>query len=66
LSVKAEHVIRIKELAAENGAGCSIIGEVGGDQLRVACHGERLIETSVASLEHQWRDALPSHLDQPN
>jgi phosphoribosylformylglycinamidine synthase subunit PurL len=66
LSVKAEHVIRVKELAAENGAVCSIIGEVGGDQLRIACDGERLIETSVASLGNLWRDALSSHLDQLN
>jgi phosphoribosylformylglycinamidine (FGAM) synthase-like enzyme len=66
LSVKAEHVIRVKELAAENGAVCSIIGEVGGDQLRIACDGERLIETSVASLGNLWRDALPAQLDRPN
>jgi phosphoribosylformylglycinamidine synthase II len=66
LSAKAKHVTRVKELARENGAVCSIIGEVGGDQLRIACDGESLIEASIASLEHPWRDALPSYLDQPN
>jgi phosphoribosylformylglycinamidine synthase II len=64
LSVKAEHVDRVREIAAENGTVYSVIGEVGGDQLSIACDGERLVETSVASLEDQWRNALPSHLDQ--
>ncbi len=66
LSAKAEHVARVREIAAENGAICSIIGEVGSDQLSIECDGERLIDASVASLEYPWRNTLPSYLDQPN
>ncbi|MCI0393179.1 MAG: AIR synthase-related protein, partial [Acidobacteria bacterium] len=66
LSVKAEHIVRVREIARHYGATCSMIGEVGGDRLRITCDGEELIETSVASLEDSWRGALSSHLDRPN
>ncbi|MBO0798923.1 MAG: phosphoribosylformylglycinamidine synthase II, partial [Blastocatellia bacterium] len=64
LSIKPEDVDRVKELAAENGATCAVIGEVGGDQLRIACEGEKLIEASIASLENSWRNTLSSYLEQ--
>jgi phosphoribosylformylglycinamidine synthase len=65
LSLKPEHVERVKKIAEENGVICSLIGEAGGDQLNITCDGEMLIEASVASLEDLWRGALPSHLDRP-
>jgi phosphoribosylformylglycinamidine synthase subunit PurL len=66
LSVKPEDVARVKELAAENGSTCAVIGKVGGEELRIDCGGEKLIETYVAALEELWRGSLSSHLDQPN
>ncbi len=66
LSLSPEYVDRVKEIAAQNGAICSVIGEVGGDQLKITCDGETLIEASVASLEESWRGALSFHLDRPS
>ncbi len=65
ISAKPEDVDRLKEIAEQNSVGCSAIGEVGGDQLSIACDGETLIEAPVASLEELWRRALSSHLDRP-
>jgi phosphoribosylformylglycinamidine synthase subunit PurL len=63
LTVKSEHADRVMELAAEKGAICGVIGEVGGEDLRIDCNEEKLIEASVKSLEESWRKALPGHLD---
>jgi phosphoribosylformylglycinamidine synthase len=66
LTVKAEHADRVKQIAAQNGAACAVIGEVGGDRLKIACDGELLIEASIESLEDAWRGALSFHLDRPS
>jgi phosphoribosylformylglycinamidine synthase len=63
LSVKPEHARRVKEISHQAGAICSVIGEVGGDQLTITCNGQTLIESAIESLESAWRDALASHLD---
>lgn len=65
LSVKAENVARVKEIAAEIGASIAQIGEVGGKELTIACNGETVISDSVANLESVWRNALPQSLDRP-
>jgi phosphoribosylformylglycinamidine synthase len=66
LSVKPEHVDPVQELARQTGAFCAVIGEVGGHQLNIVCHGESLIETPVESLEELWRNALSFLLDLPD
>jgi phosphoribosylformylglycinamidine synthase subunit PurL len=65
LSVKPRHIERVKEIARQSGADCSVIGVVGGDQLSMNCEGETLIEIPVESLEELWRGALPRYLDRP-
>jgi phosphoribosylformylglycinamidine synthase subunit PurL len=65
ISLKPEHVSEVKDIAQRAGVACAVIGEVGGNELSVACDGEPLIEGAVASLEEAWRGALSSHLDRP-
>jgi phosphoribosylformylglycinamidine synthase len=66
LSVRPENVERVLELAAQAGAPCAVIGEVGGDELELALEGKLLIKHPVTELEAAWRDSLPAHLDQPS
>jgi phosphoribosylformylglycinamidine synthase subunit PurL len=61
--MKPENVSGVKDFAQRAGVACTVIGETGGNELSVACDGELLIESAVASLEEARRDALPSHLD---
>jgi phosphoribosylformylglycinamidine synthase len=65
VSVKPEHAGRVKEIAEQNGVVSSLIGEIGGDRLSIACDDELLIEDLVATLEEMWRTSLPLHLDRP-
>ena len=65
LSVKAENVDRVKEIAAEAGAVIAVIGEVGGEELAIVSNGETLVTDSVANLESVWSNALPQALDRP-
>ena len=65
LSVKAENVARVKEIALEEGAPIAQVGEVDGDQLTVTLNGGTLVNSSVAALEGIWSDALPQALDRP-
>jgi phosphoribosylformylglycinamidine synthase len=65
ISLKPQHVSEVKDIARRAGVACAVIGEVGGNELSVACDGEPLIEGAVASLEDAWRGELSSHLDRP-
>jgi len=65
LSVRPDHVVRVRELAAAEGAACALIGEVGGGRLEIASGGETLVDEAVAVLEEVWRESLPRVLDRP-
>ncbi len=65
LSVKAENVARVKEIASEEGAPITQVGEVGGDQLTITLNGGTLVNSSLAALEDIWSGALPKALDRP-
>ncbi|MBP6821279.1 MAG: phosphoribosylformylglycinamidine synthase subunit PurL [Acidobacteria bacterium] len=65
LSVKAENVDRVREVAVEAGASAVVIGEVGGQELTIACAGKTLVADSVTNLENIWAEALPLALDRP-
>jgi phosphoribosylformylglycinamidine synthase len=65
ISLKPEHVSEVKDFARRAGVVCAVMGEVGGEELSVACDGESLTQASVSSMEEAWRGALPSHLDRP-
>jgi phosphoribosylformylglycinamidine synthase len=63
LSVKAEHLARVRELASGSGVPCALLGETGGETLQITCNGQSLVTDSIATLERAWRGALPAHLD---
>ena len=63
LSVKAEHLAAVRELAAQANVPCAVIGQVGGERLTIACGGETLVDAPVAELEASWQNTLPHHLD---
>jgi len=65
VSVKPENVERLKELAAQAGLPCAVIGEVGGQTLQIANGNTLLASESIAVLESIWRGALPQALDRP-
>ncbi|MEP7339533.1 MAG: phosphoribosylformylglycinamidine synthase subunit PurL [Acidobacteriota bacterium] len=65
LSLKPENFERLKELAAQAGVPCAVIGEVGGESLEIVRNGEKLIVEAVSILEGEWRGALPLALDRP-
>jgi phosphoribosylformylglycinamidine synthase len=65
LSLKPENVEKLKTLAGQAGVPCAVIGDIGGEDLEIACGGKTLIAESVAALEGLWREALPRALDRP-
>jgi phosphoribosylformylglycinamidine synthase II len=65
LSVKPEDAAAVRAIADQSGVACSTIGETGGSNLGFAHSGKALFEIEVATLEEDWRNALPSHLDRP-
>ena len=65
LSVKAENVAAMQELATHANVPCVLIGQVGGDRLSIVCAGKTLVDAPVAALEAAWNETLPQSLDQP-
>jgi phosphoribosylformylglycinamidine synthase subunit PurL len=65
LSVKPEDAAAVRAIADQSGVTCSTIGETGGPSLGFAHSGKTLFEIEVVTLEEDWRNALPSHLDRP-
>jgi phosphoribosylformylglycinamidine synthase subunit PurL len=65
LSVKPEDAAAVRAIADQSGVACSTIGETSGPNLGFAHSGKALFEIEVATLEEDWRNALPSHLDRP-
>lgn len=63
VSVKPDNVAAVQALAAQHNASCSVIGEVGGEDLRITMEGEGCIQHSVRLLENDWRKALSRSLD---
>ena len=63
ITAKPESVERVKEIAQQAGAVCTVIGEVGGSDLQLAVAGAPLINRSVAELEAAWNRPLPEHLN---
>jgi phosphoribosylformylglycinamidine synthase II len=48
----------VRAIAQNNNAPFTILGQVGGTELRIAVNGHKAIAASVADLETTWRDAL--------
>jgi len=52
----------IEEIAGAAGCPLTLIGNVGGDRLRIESEGEEVIQLDVLELEAAWRSALRSKL----
>jgi phosphoribosylformylglycinamidine synthase len=63
ISARPADVERILALAAQAGVPGAVIGEAGGDHLRIALDGETLVDQPVADLETAWRATLTLALD---
>ncbi|MGC5326194.1 phosphoribosylformylglycinamidine synthase subunit PurL [Brevibacillus sp. SYSU BS000544] len=59
LSVKPEHVEKVKALANESLVPCTEIGKTGGERLAVKVNGEEAINAPVSDLKAAWKDAIP-------
>jgi phosphoribosylformylglycinamidine (FGAM) synthase-like enzyme len=58
MSVDARNAARIAQIANEKGVPCRRIGTVGGDRLRIALHGDVVIDDRVSDLESAWRGTI--------
>ncbi|RKD21090.1 phosphoribosylformylglycinamidine synthase II [Ammoniphilus oxalaticus] len=59
LSVKAEHVEAVKQIAAEHGAPCVELGVVRSEQLEIKVNGTAVIDQPLSEAEAAWKDAIP-------
>jgi phosphoribosylformylglycinamidine synthase subunit PurL len=58
LSVDAKIAARVAEIANAKGVRCRKIGTVGGDRLRIALHGDVVIDDAIGDLESAWRGTI--------
>ncbi|MCW5967020.1 MAG: phosphoribosylformylglycinamidine synthase subunit PurL [Blastocatellales bacterium] len=63
VSAAPDRADAVMALAAQEGADCAVIGEVGGDRLSISLGAHTLIDERVDALEKLWRESLPGHLD---
>jgi len=60
LSANPRHVEEIARIAEKHGAPCAVIGETGGDRLRIeSSAGAGLIALPVAEMEQAYEGAIP-------
>ncbi|HEU4386771.1 MAG TPA: phosphoribosylformylglycinamidine synthase subunit PurL [Blastocatellia bacterium] len=63
VSVEKSNVAAVQEIAAQQTVPVSMLGETGGDRIRISVRGEVVIDLPVAEVESAWRDALPRSLE---
>jgi len=61
VSFSAEKLDRVKSLVGD--CPFEVIGEVGGNDLRVTLNSEPVISSPISELEVAWRDSLKSRLE---
>ncbi|MBX6377032.1 MAG: phosphoribosylformylglycinamidine synthase II, partial [Clostridia bacterium] len=62
VSTAPEASERLEAAAARWAVPCRLLGEVGGDRLRVSVDGRLWIDVSLKELEKAWREALPCRM----
>ena len=65
VSVRRKQVEAMLALAAAEGVPAAVIGEVGGERLRVSLGGRRVLDEPVAELERIWSTALGRPFERP-
>jgi phosphoribosylformylglycinamidine synthase II len=58
VSVASGQVDDLLALASKEGVPATVVGEVGGDRLRVSIAGRPVLDEAVTELEHIWSTAL--------
>ncbi len=61
LSAAADAVTGILERAAASGVPARVIGQTGGNRLRIAVDGQMAIDMAVDEAEQLWSSAIESH-----
>ena len=63
LSVDKSNVGAVQEIASEQNIPATVLGETGGDRIRIRVRGEIVVDRSVSDVESAWREALPRSLE---
>jgi phosphoribosylformylglycinamidine synthase II len=63
LSFPAAALADVKQLAARASCPITILGNVGGDTLRIQCGDEEAISLKISELENVWRGSLAKKLE---
>jgi phosphoribosylformylglycinamidine synthase subunit PurL len=61
ISVVPADVTRVLELASAAGVPARLIGQTGGNRLRMAVGGEIVVDTAVTDAERAWSTAIEQH-----
>jgi len=61
VSVVPEELTRVIERAAAAGVPATVIGQTGGNRLRIAVAGQVVIDQSVDEAERVWSNAIEQH-----
>jgi phosphoribosylformylglycinamidine synthase II len=64
VSMAADDVTRVLELAAAAGVPARVIGQTGGNRLRIAAGGRMTIDLATGDAERAWSAAIDSYLAQ--
>ncbi|MGH9875720.1 MAG: phosphoribosylformylglycinamidine synthase subunit PurL [Pyrinomonadaceae bacterium] len=63
LSFPAASLALVEDLAARANCPFTILGQVGGDRLRISCGDAEVISSAVGELENAWRGSLAKKLE---
>jgi phosphoribosylformylglycinamidine synthase subunit PurL len=61
VSVVPEELTRVIERAAAAGVPAKVVGQTGGNRLRIAVAGQAVIDESVDEAERVWSNAIEQH-----
>src|SRR4030095_11670656 len=63
LSFPPSSLALVEELSSRASCPITILGQVGGDRLRISIGGEEVISAAVSELEKVWRGSLAKRLE---
>jgi phosphoribosylformylglycinamidine (FGAM) synthase-like enzyme len=62
VSVGADRVARVIEIAARWGVPVARVGRTGGDRLQIVIEGRVVVDVAVADAAKAWSEGLPTLL----
>jgi phosphoribosylformylglycinamidine synthase len=63
VTVSADRIAELNTLAFKHGIPSVMIGEVGGDRIRISIDDRRLVDIALADAERMWATAIDRHFD---